>query len=285
MKWLPSPTVRAYYLHCMLWSRTGRITLATLLLLSGMSRNALCGAVGLTCDQVIQKALERASSIRHEPNSDYTYTKVNVTEELDGKGKVKQRKKRVFQVSFRGGTTSVKLIQVDGHSPAGADLKNQAETQSGMRQLFGKPNSGEDNRESILTLEVVARFDFVLVGQACLNGRPAYQIHFAPKTTEPPVRHMIDRLLDRISGTLWIDSEEFEVARADLELGSEVDFLGGVLGSLRKVVYSMTRIRVADGLWLHSVSCGDFEGRKLLDSMRIKTKSESTNFRFLAANQ
>jgi hypothetical protein len=82
---------------------------------------------------------------------------------------------------------------------------------------------------------------------------------------------------------MWIDVDEFEVARADLQLGSEVDFLGGVIGCLRKLAYTITRTRVAEGVWLHSASAGDFEGRKLLDSMRIKTRSESTNFRLMAS--
>ena len=46
---------------------------------------------------------------------------------------------------------------------------------------------------------------------------------------------MVDRLLNRISGTVWIDVEEFEVARADIQLRSEVNLLGGVIGSLKKL--------------------------------------------------
>jgi len=54
--------------------------------------------------------------------------------------------------------------------------------------------------------------------------------------------------LNRISGTIWIDADEFEIARADVRLGSEVDLLGGVVGSLKKLAYTMTRTRVADGV-------------------------------------
>jgi len=43
----------------------------------------------------------------------------------------------------------------------------------------------------------------------------------------------------------------------------------------------MTRTRVGDGLWFNTFSSGDFQGRKLLDWMRIKTKSQSSNFRRL----
>jgi len=61
------------------------------------------------------------------------------------------------------------------------------------------------------------------------------------------VRHLVDRLLNRISGTLWIDSDEFELARADIQLRSEVNLLGGVVGTLKKLVYTMTRTRLAEG--------------------------------------
>ena len=238
-----------------------------------------------SADEIIEKAVARAAKARNGSAPDYTYRKVNVTEEFDGKGKIKQRKERVFQVYFRAGATYLKLLEVDGHKPAEADLKFQAETQSSMRQVFGQPANNGDNRENFLTPELAGRFDFSLVGQSMLNGRATYEIAFRPKVPEPPAHHVLDRLLREISGTLWVDAEEYEVARADLQLGAEVDLLGGLIGCLRKLAYTMTRVRVADGVWLHSSSFGDFEGRKLLDSMRIRMKSESTNFRLLAANR
>jgi hypothetical protein len=244
-----------------------------------------CAALSPAADEIIQKAVVRAAKARSGSAPDYTYRKVNITEEFDAKGKIKQRKERVFQVYFRAGATYLKLLEVDGHRPAEADLKFQAETQSSMRQVFGQPANNGDNRENFLTPELVSRFDFSLVGQSMLNGRATYEIAFRPKVPEPPTHHVLDRLLRELSGTLWVDVEEYEVARADLQLGSEVDLLGGLIGCLRKLVYTMTRVRVAEGVWLHSSSSGDFEGRKLLDSMRIRMKSESTNFRLMAANR
>jgi hypothetical protein len=93
---------------------------------------------------------------------------------------------------------------------------------------------------------------------------------------------MIDRFLNRLSGTLWIDTDEFEIARADLRLSSEVNVLGGMIGSLKKLAYTMTRTRLGEGIWLNTYSSGDFEGRKLIESMRIKTKSLAKNFRLLS---
>jgi hypothetical protein len=173
-------------------------------------------------------------------------------------------------------------VKVNGRPPAGGDVKKQAENDMSARQLLGDSKSGAAaGRDNFLTPELVARFDFKLIDQTAVNGRAAYQIAFQPKNPEPPVHRIADRLLNRISGTVWIDAEEFEVARADINLRSEVTLLGGVIGSLKKLAYTVTRTRVGDGVWFNSFSSGDFEGRKLLDSMRIKTQSQASNFRIL----
>ena len=234
-----------------------------------------------TVDQIIQKAVERNQKNQSQPATrGYTYTRVSIVEELDADGKIKDRKEKVYQVSFASGATLVKLLSINGHTPAEAERKQHSENEGKVQTLMGgsKPKKG-DNRETLLTPELVERFDFELVAEKIINGRRAYEIAFHPKHPEPPVRRLIDRLLNRISGTIFIDAEEFEIARADLTLGSEVNFLGGIAGSLKKFAYTMTRTRQDDGVWLNTFSSGDFEGRKLLDSTRIKTRSRSINFR------
>jgi hypothetical protein len=233
--------------------------------------------------EIIQKAVRRAQGADiMAGKKSYTYTKVTLTEELDASGNVKEHKEKVYQVAFQGGSTHLKLVEVNGRPPAGQDVKKQAENEINARQLLGDSKSGPAaSRENFLTPDLVSRFDFKLTGRTAINGRAAYQIAFEPKDPEPPARRIADRLLNRISGTVWIDAAEFEVARADIHLRSEVTLLGGVIGSLKKLAYTVTRTRVGDGVWCNSFSSGDFEGRKLLDSMRIKTRSQSSNFRML----
>jgi hypothetical protein len=95
----------------------------------------------------------------------------------------------------------------------------------------------------------------------------------------------MDRLLNQLSGTLWIDAEEFEVARAEVSLQSEVNLLGGLIGSLKKLAYTLERTRVAEGVWFSTLANGDFQGRKLLDPTHIKTKSQSVHFHRVAMNE
>ncbi|HYG33306.1 MAG TPA: hypothetical protein VEC99_00890 [Clostridia bacterium] len=247
------------------------------------AQSATAPAVSPSAEEVIQKAVTRAQHTERQTDKPpITYKKVSVTEELDASGKVRERKERVYQIYLRSGATSVKLLEVNGRPPGNAEARKQSETEMNVRQLLGQSKAGvNENRDNFLTPELAARFDFSIRRQTVIDGRDTYEIAFQPKAQQPPIKRLVDRLLNQISGTIWIDAEESELARAEIHLRSEVGLFGGMVGCLKKLAYSMTRTRVADGVWLTSQSIGNVEGRKLLDSMRIKTKSQSSDFHLL----
>ena len=234
----------------------------------------------LSADEIVQKAVTRAQQVQAAAGQTaYSYTKATLVEQRDSAGKLKERKEKLYQIFFQGGRTHVKLLAVNGHAPSAADLKTQSDNAASVRQLLGgAKDSNSANQDNFLTPELAARFDFTLLRTETLNGRNAYEVSFQPKNPEPPQQRLVDRVLDRLSGTLWIDADEFEVARAQVQLRSEVELLGGVIGCLKKLAYCVTRTRVADGVWLNTIAVGDFKGRKLLESLWIKTTSETSNF-------
>jgi hypothetical protein len=247
--------------------------------LLGESQMRAAGA--LTASDIIEKAVARGQQDQQGTVPDFIYRKQTVTEELDASGKVKEHREKLYEVAYRDGVSHSTLLQVNGHPPSDADLKQQSDNELSVRQLTGEKKHG-DNRENFLTADLAARFDFALVGTTNLNGRAAYQVAFQPKNPQLPVHHLVDRLLNQLSGTIWIDTEEFEVARAEVSLRSEVNLLGGIVGSLKKLTFTLERTRVADGVWFSTLSNGDFLGRKLLDATHIKTKSQSVHFHRLA---
>jgi hypothetical protein len=249
--------------------------------------SAVIGAIGQTvahansamnANEIIQKAVARARQTSTSSLPAFNYTKITLTEEFDGSGNIRERKERVYDASFHDGLSHLNLSEVNGHAPTAEDRKKQTENASTFQRLLGDSKKPGDSG-SFLTPEIAARFNYKLLDETNLNGRAAYRISFEPKSPELPAHGLVDRLLNRISGTLWIDRDEFEIARADVFLQSEVNVLGGFAGSLKKLAYTLVRTRIADGLWFNTLSSGVFEGRKLLDSTCIKTKSEAVNFR------
>jgi hypothetical protein len=262
-----------------------RIILSSLLALGALLGAAPARAAeALTAADVVQKAVNRGQQDKHDQVPDFIYRKLSVTEELDTAGKVKEHREKLFEITYRDGLSHSTLLEVNGHAPSESDLKQQTDNEMSVRQITGEAKAKGDNRENFLTAELAARFDFTLVGTTNINGRAAYQVVFQPKSPQMPVHRIMDRLLNQLSGTIWIDADEFEVARAEVSLRSEVNLLGGIIGSLKKLTFSLERTRVADGVWFSTLSNGDFLGRKLLDPTHIKTRSQSVHFHRVATS-
>jgi len=273
---------RAYIAHEM---RSTRLRIAgavmgAMLALWGRAAPMFEAGRPLNAADVIQRMLTRAQQGENwGAKADFSYTRLTVTEELDASGNVKDRKEKAHQVYCRKGVTSEKVLTVSGRPQTAGEPQRPAHEGADSR---GKEAASKrrhaDNRENYLTPEIVDRFNFNLIGEETLNGRPSYQIAFAPKQPALPVHHTADRVLNRISGTVWVDAEEFEIARAEFSLGSEVQFLGGVIGCLKKLAFTLMRTRMDDGFWLNTLSVAEFEGRKVFASFRVRTRSQSSDF-------
>jgi hypothetical protein len=255
--------------------------LAWLAFLAGrIGRGETAPPAAPSAGQIVQQAVARGEQDQQSKVPDFKYRKLTVTDELDTAGKVKEHREKVYDIAYRNGSSHATLLAVNGRPPSDQDLKKQADNEMSLQKLTGdaKPANG-DSRDRFLTADLAARFDYTLLGQTNLNGRAAYAISFRPKISPPPVRHLVDRVLNQISGTLYVDAQEFEVARAEVSLRNEVNVFGGIFGSLKKLDFTLERTRMADGVWFSTLSSGDFQGRKLLDPTHIKTKSQSVNFR------
>jgi len=236
----------------------------------------------LSADEIVQRAVERSSTVNAlHARPDYFYDKHTVREDLDSKGILKGRTEKGYEVMVESGMSYLKLIQVNGQNLSPSEQKKQNDREIAERQKMtdAKPGQKGDERENFLTKELVSRYQFTLIGQKNSNGRDAYLLSFQPKSGELPNHKLTDRFLNQIAGKVWIDAADFEIARAELHLQSEVALWGGLIGTLRQCNYTLERTRLADGSWFNHFSHGYFEGRKLFEPMMIRTRSESANFR------
>ncbi len=259
----------------------GRVlAVVALLAVMPVSGRAVTPGLTLSPDEIVAKTVERAEEVRsRESRPGYLYTKHTVTEDLDHKGHVKDRKEKLYEVSVTAGLSYLKLLQLNGQNLSAAELKKQEEHEAAERQKMtdAKPGQKGDQREDFLTPELVAKYRFSLVEQKVINGRNTYVLAFEPKSGLA-VKKFTDRFANQMAGTVWIDAEEFEIARAEIHLQGEVSLWGGMVGSLKHCRFTLERTRLPDGIWFNSLSHGIFEGRKLLEPMLVRTRSESSNF-------
>ena len=157
----------------LVWFEKRWFTLPIVFALVVLSTACRASTDSLTADEIIQRATSKAQTDSLLGTA-YTYTKISVTDQLDPAGKIREHKEKVWQVLLRNGSTSVKLLEVNGRPPSPADLKKQNENELNLRQVLGGSKSVSANRDNFLTPELAARFDFKLSGMSSIGGRPAY---------------------------------------------------------------------------------------------------------------
>jgi hypothetical protein len=233
----------------------------------------------LTASEIVKKTGERAQAIyAANRQSGYSYSKSSVSEQFDGKGKLREKKEKILQ--FEAGHGRLTQIKLNGRSLTGAEFRKQEQAAIEARQQLtdSRSNKREDNWEKYVTPELLAKYSFKLLGHEIINGRPAYMLAFEPGSGASRVEHFVDRLTNRLAGKVWIDEEDFEIARAEVALRGEVNLWGGMLGNLTKCNFTVERTRVDNSVWFSTMTDGDFEGRKLLEPTHIRTRSESKDF-------
>jgi hypothetical protein len=251
---------------------------------AGLSTNARAASTNkiiskLTPDEIVSRVITRAQYV-HKLNrqTNYVYEKTSTTEELDTKGRVRNRKEKLLH--YDSGVATLKQLKVNGEAVPERELTKQEAKSAAERQQVsgGHASRRDDNWNKYLNKDLTSRFTFELVGQEDIAGRPAYVLTFEPKSDKLPVKQMTDRLINRIAGKVWIDTREFEVAKAEIGLLDEVTMWGGLLGAMKKFWFDVERTRV-DDVWFNRVSNFEMEARKLFDNTRVRNRSESGNFR------
>lgn len=213
----------------------------------------------LSCDEILEKfiAASEDESILARRNS-YSYTRSSTIEYLKEGGEIKNRVRRVYEITPEDGKPVTRLILLNGRPASENDEKKSSARET-----------GEKSRRLSISGDLLERYEFSLKGMAKFNSRPVYALVFEPK---PGVESdgFFDRLINSMHGELWIDAEEFQLAKADVHLTKKVSFFGGIAGAIEKLDLSFSQRRLQQGVWLPETTIIDFDGRKLFSDIRFR---------------
>lgn len=230
--------------------------------------------------EVLARMLANATNVQIQTlKQSYVWRRVSIIEELEDSGKVSERREQVYQVVHIHGKPHSRLIAVNGKPIPAQEEKEERERERKLRREAA--GSGEDRKrpDMRLTPELLARYLFVVKSRETWNDRPVLELAFTPRNPEFNGDSVADRILNRLSGTLWVDEEDGEMVRAAVRLSHRATLLGGILGSLDKFTLVLESQRMAPGVWLMSQSSLELTGRKLFSSMRIRARETYDEFR------
>jgi hypothetical protein len=181
--------------------------------------------------------------------------------------------------------TYTKQTEIQEIDPGGHIVSRRFQVSTGRSRPAGPAEACKwSNGHGVnLSEELLDRYALKITGRVQLQGRPTLEIQFSPKNPPAPVHHQLDRLLNRATGTLWIDEEDYELAQADLRLTEPVNL--SILGAINDLSFRFERARSSDGDWLITRTESNFRGRRLLNPVQSRHITNYTGYTRLGSGQ
>ena len=239
--------------------------------------------------EVTRRMLEHAQTVAEsEEGPQYTYEKRSLFEQLDVAGRADSSEEKIYQVRLIQGFPFNRLIKIQGRQLTPEESKRQDAKEEKFQQQFVSADRRKlaARKQALVTPELLARYQFVVKQRVVLSNRPTLVVTFKPKEGALPERSVEDRILNRLTGTLWIDEAEADTARVQANLVDSVT-VGwfGWIGSLTQCNLSLTRQRMPDGVWINDRMTLFIQCRKLISSQRFRLTEESRGFSHAQAKQ
>jgi hypothetical protein len=197
----------------------------------------------------------------------FTFHEVIETDTLDSKGAVTGKTSDEREVFFVNRHRLTRLIKKDGKPLTGKDEKNEDERVKKATEKATKTPLDHDSFREGGDLELSRILTVMNIShprRVTVNGRPALAFDFTGDRHANA--HGVSLSAARkMSGTVWVDEADRQVARLEATLDDNFRLGAGLLATVQKGTYvRMEQSHVGDGLWLPSTSEVHVIARELL---------------------
>ncbi len=192
---------------------------------------------------------------RESVNWAWTQTDISVSED--------RKETTISQMIPLAGTPYERLILKDGH-PLSAEeqRKENRKFEKVLEQRENEPRAEREARirkyesERAFLQDIPNAYNFTLLGEENVEGRPAWVIRMTPRRGFMPTTSR-SALLEHIEGKLWIDKQDLQWAKAEAHAIDTVS-IGWIVARIGPGAnFTFEQTRVADGLWMPKRLCVD----------------------------
>lgn len=257
---------------------------ALAMLISGSAKSQTMSA-----EELIRKSVA-ANESDWKALPHYTHEERDIEGKLDSNGKLRNKDDRTFRVMMIDGSQYNQLIAVNGEplaheqqqeekaKLAAIKEKRASESASARRSRIEKYQK-DRAEEHLLMQQMVAAFQFRLVGAEKVGGHDCYLLEAIPNPDyRPPVTKA--RVLTGMQGKLWIDKNRYHWVRVHAEVVKPVEF-GLFLAKVRPgTEFELDQAPIDEGIWLPSHFSQSVNARVLgVYSLRSRRDEYYTNYR------
>lgn len=182
----------------------------------------------------------------------YAYVERDQDRRLDALGHVRSENVDVTRTIVVHGAPFEQLVEHNGHPPSAEEQSRSGQDLENLEHETPKERTvrlaGEKESSSFLR-EVVNAFDFQIIGEETVEGRPAYVFHVTPH----PGYHghgKYGKMLSKVEGKLWVDKQDFSWIKVDGQVTQAFSMGLFVARVQRGSHVTLEQTRVSDGVWM-----------------------------------
>lgn len=182
----------------------------------------------------------------------YTYVECDEERHLDSEGRMKSTDVRVSRAFFVNGDTINQAVSHNGGPPTPEQKKKDQELLRKRRSetLQERTARLQEEKENRAFLgEVANAFNFRLLGEQAIDGRPAYILEATPKSAYR-VHSKYGKMFSKVRGKLWVDKQDFGWVKVDANVVAPFS-MGLFLARVQPGTHiAFEQTRMAEGIWL-----------------------------------
>jgi len=208
-------------------------------------------ASALDARQIVIQSLA-ATERSWQARDHYTFTERDEDRRLDGLGHVRSEKVEVTRMILVNGIRFEQLMERNGKLPTAEEqkrsdkdlerLKHETPSEEAARLLKTRENRA-------FLRDLLEAFDFQLIGEETVDGRPAYVLQAKPHPGYRP-HGKYGKLFSKVEGKLWVDKQDFGWAKVDGEVTQSFS-IGILVARVQRGSHIiMEQSSVGDAVWV-----------------------------------
>jgi hypothetical protein len=182
----------------------------------------------------------------------YTYTERDEDRRLDAHGQVKSNNVDVSRMMLVNGERFEQLVEHNGQPPSAAERRKRDEDLEKLKYETSEERSArfrKDQENRSFLEEVLQAFDFRLVAEEVVDGRPAYVFQATPHPGYHP-RGKYGKMFSKVEGKLWVDKQDFGWIKVDGQVTQSFSMGLFVARVQRGSHIILEQTCVGDGVWV-----------------------------------
>ena len=202
--------------------------------------------------QIVESSI--AATERHwQARLHYTYVERDEDRRRDLDGRVKSEDVDVSRTILVNGVPFEQLLEHNGRPPSAEEERKYKEKLDKLKretpeQRAERLRTQEDENTSLVR-EVPKAFDFQLVGEEVVRGRPAYVLQATPRP-DYHAQGKYGKMFSKVAGKLWVDKQDLGWIKVDGEVIQPFSMGLFLARVLRGSHITMEQARVDNGIWM-----------------------------------